>query len=954
MGIRPLQLDITTGTSNNDTVPTLGKVEDLVGTVDTWDEVMHLGNTFTVLDTENISATITQNDTTNNPAALIIANTGTGNDITLPNSSYIKNGAMALAGALTIDTINEFTGSAGVTIESVWLSAGLVGAQNQGAGHGIDVSGNLSNGNASARINKSQTIANSSIMFSDQNTSKFTVGLLGDNDFHIDGAGNWFKLGQAAGEAYFPAVYADAVSTSTKVLSIDSAGQIGISTTSSPTFAGLTVNADADTTIALGRAKLGSPITDIMYLSHYDTNNTTDYAIKQLASGRTCLNAKASTQVDICVNNVAQVNVTATATTIGKELDVSGIILGSGTIGAGEDLAAAGAGARMIWYPKKAAFRAGDVDGTQWNDASVGGQSVAMGTDTTASGSYSFAAGSGCTASGGGSVALGRDTTASNSYSFAAGTGSTASGNTSTALGDTTTASGNGSTSVGRLTTAQAAWSFVCGRWNVIAGSTSSWVLSDPILVVGIGTADGARANAMTVLKNGKVFTPTVYTDAISTATKVLSIDSSGQIGISTTSSPTFAQVTVDNLRLDGNTLASSSGNINIIPDNPADDIIINAHWDFDGKTLVAISDSDTTITAYAGKNITIEGVTFDGGSLAASNTGNGAGITVNGNATSGDATLEINKTATADVGRIYFKFGGAVKYYFDHTADNHFQLYNNVRSKIAFECNNSDDYVHFPNSISVAADADATIELGRAKISSPVSDVAYFSHFDCATTTDYAVKQTTGGVTNINAKTGQSIIFSIANAQKGQWAAAGMGVLGTLSASTTITAGTGLTVTSGNISVGGYVEQHGIFASIYVAGASAAQQIATGATYVKSTAFTTNGEYANCTPDSDSDLISITKSGKYRVTASVCAKSGTANVIWEGVASLGGVAKTNLHWKRKLTTTTDVGNMGFNDFLDVTSVPIDLDLRLRHDNGGGVNITIEYATLNVEYVGAT
>ena len=38
-----------------------------------------------------------------------------------------------------------------------------------------------------------------------------------------------------------------------------------------------------------------------------------------------------------------------------------------------------GAGTRMMWYPKKAAFRAGKVDATQWSDANIGNDSVAMG-----------------------------------------------------------------------------------------------------------------------------------------------------------------------------------------------------------------------------------------------------------------------------------------------------------------------------------------------------------------------------------------------------------------------------------------------------------------------------------------------------------------------------------------------------------------------------------------------
>ncbi len=82
---------------------------------------------------------------------------------------------------------------------------------------------------------------------------------------------------------------------------------------------------------------------------------------------------------------------------------------------------ASGAGVRMMFYTRKAAFRAGRVSGTQWNDANIGNYSIALGRDTTASG-Y-------------GSVALGDSTTASGMDSIAMGAGTTASGFASTAMG---------------------------------------------------------------------------------------------------------------------------------------------------------------------------------------------------------------------------------------------------------------------------------------------------------------------------------------------------------------------------------------------------------------------------------------------------------------------------------------------------------------------------------------
>jgi hypothetical protein len=80
-----------------------------------------------------------------------------------------------------------------------------------------------------------------------------------------------------------------------------------------------------------------------------------------------------------------------------------------------------GSGTRMMWYPRKAAFRAGYVNGTQWDAANIGAYSVAMGINVRASGDSS--------------VALGASATAAQAGSFAAGVHVTASGAASVAMG---------------------------------------------------------------------------------------------------------------------------------------------------------------------------------------------------------------------------------------------------------------------------------------------------------------------------------------------------------------------------------------------------------------------------------------------------------------------------------------------------------------------------------------
>ena len=82
---------------------------------------------------------------------------------------------------------------------------------------------------------------------------------------------------------------------------------------------------------------------------------------------------------------------------------------------------AEGAGTRMMWYPEKAAFRAGQVNGTQWDAANIGEWSVAVGQNARASGSNSIAFGWNAVAAGSTTFAAGEDVTASGAASVALG-----------------------------------------------------------------------------------------------------------------------------------------------------------------------------------------------------------------------------------------------------------------------------------------------------------------------------------------------------------------------------------------------------------------------------------------------------------------------------------------------------------------------------------------------------
>src|SRR5690242_14010778 len=93
-----------------------------------------------------------------------------------------------------------------------------------------------------------------------------------------------------------------------------------------------------------------------------------------------------------------------------------------------------GVGIRMMWYPDKAAFRAGGVSGTEWNKDTIGAYSIALGKNIKAKG---FAA-----------IAMGYQTIASGNYSTALGNGTIASNALATSMGFSTTASGYGATAL--------------------------------------------------------------------------------------------------------------------------------------------------------------------------------------------------------------------------------------------------------------------------------------------------------------------------------------------------------------------------------------------------------------------------------------------------------------------------------------------------------------------------
>jgi hypothetical protein len=86
-----------------------------------------------------------------------------------------------------------------------------------------------------------------------------------------------------------------------------------------------------------------------------------------------------------------------------------------------------GSGTRFMWYGQKAAFRAGSIDGTQWDDANIGLYSTALGENVRALGDNAIAFGKSTVAANVGTIAMGEGCTATGANSVALGYGSSTS-----------------------------------------------------------------------------------------------------------------------------------------------------------------------------------------------------------------------------------------------------------------------------------------------------------------------------------------------------------------------------------------------------------------------------------------------------------------------------------------------------------------------------------------------
>jgi hypothetical protein len=226
----------------------------------------------------------------------------------------------------------------------------------------------------------------------------------------------------------------------------------------------------------------------------------------------------------------------------------------TGTFGQGDTITQSGSGARLLFNPRKAAFRVGDAGTTSWNNANIGDYSIGMGNNAeapatgalaigenaNASALHSIALGNGAAASANFATAIGRNTQAKGQSSFASGfatiangaysmshgVGTNAYGNASIALGNLSIVRGTNALASGESLIANGFSSAVVGRFNdTLVAEESSIQSTTPLFIVGNGSSSASRHNAMVVRNDNRV--------GINTSTPAATLDVNGQLKIS-------------------------------------------------------------------------------------------------------------------------------------------------------------------------------------------------------------------------------------------------------------------------------------------------------------------------------------------------------------------------------------------------------------------------------------
>jgi hypothetical protein len=297
-------------------------------------------------------------------------------------------------------------------------------------------------------------------------------------------------------------------------------GSVGIGTATPDPAAALDISSSGKGLLiprldSASRAGIGSPPDGLMVFQTngrqgfwYAVGGSWLYIPDKTRSGDNLGNHTATRNLNLAGNRL--VGGTATAPgTVGLRIDANGLVRLAGgirpagvydnaaglhlsdvdagflvrtSIGYGSNVPpASGQGDRLMWTPYYGSFRAGGVDGTQWDAGNMGFYSAAFGYNNLVYGLYSLATGYNNNVRGSYATCLGRDNAVDQISSGALVTGRNcrARGNYNLAGGINSKAQGNYAVALGEWCTANAANAIVLGRYASAATRSGTFTIAD-------------------------------------------------------------------------------------------------------------------------------------------------------------------------------------------------------------------------------------------------------------------------------------------------------------------------------------------------------------------------------------------------------------------------------------------------------------------------------------------
>lgn len=109
-----------------------------------------------------------------------------------------------------------------------------------------------------------------------------------------------------------------------------------------------------------------------------------------------------------------------------------------------------------------------------------------------------------------------------------------------------------------------------------------------------------------------------------------------------------------------------------------------------------------------------------------------------------------------------------------------------------------------------------------------------------------------------------------------------------------------------------------------------------------------TVGGCRGCTVDLENGTITVHKGGKYLVNCSFSSRLGTSTVMWDTAVFVNNEEQLDLHMRRKFSTAGYVFNVALTGIVSLNAGDV-VDIRVKHDIAGSVNIINEYASILID-----